>query len=99
MISRPKQPAFKSNAYLAHVRSFPCAVCGRPDTEAHHIRFSFNSGTGMKPGDVWAVPLCSAHNREYHDIGARSFKKKYDVDIWRELFLIAKSWIEKNAAA
>jgi len=98
MTQFPKQKIYKSKAYLAHVRSFPCCACGRSDTECHHIRFSFNSGVGMKPSDCWSIPLCPACHREYHDHGPVSFKKKYDVDIWRELFLIAKSWIEKKAA-
>jgi len=89
-----KSNAWKSEKYLSHVRKFPCAVCGFPDTHAHHIRFSFNSGTATKPGDTWAIPLCHTHHREYHDKGITTFQKKYDVDIWRQLFMIAKSYIE-----
>ena len=93
-----KQKTYKNKAYLSHVRTFPCCVCGRPDTEAHHVRWSFNSGIGMKPGDVWAIPLCMDHHIEWHRKGMITFQRTHEVNIYEQLFMIAKSWIEKNAA-
>jgi len=93
----PKSIAWKSHKYLAHVRTRPCCVCGYPDVQAHHIRFSHIAGIGMKPPDTWAIPLCHQHHREWHDMGITSFQKKYEVDIYRELFEISKSWIENHA--
>ncbi|MBT7630977.1 MAG: DUF968 domain-containing protein [Desulfobacula sp.] len=91
-----KPITWKSKKYLDHVRKFPCAVCGFTDTQAHHIRFSYNSGMGKKPGDIWAIPLCHTHHREYHDMGITSFQKKYEVNIYQQLFFIAKNWIENQ---
>lgn len=93
----PKPFSWRSKPYLAHVRQFPCCVCGYPDTEAHHIRFSHTAGTGHKPGDVWAIPLCPKHHREWHQNGQKSFLNKYRIDIYEQLFQIAKSWIEGRA--
>lgn len=92
----PKQKTWKSKKYLDHVWQYPCVICGRMPVEAHHVRYSFNSGTGIKPGDCWTIPLCQEHHRELHQIGMKSFQKKYDINIHKELFLIAKAWIEKG---
>lgn len=94
MNPQPKTLPFKSQAYLSHVRSIPCVVCGKQDTEAHHVKTRGSGG-----GDTWAVPMCVEHHREIHAIGINTFQEKYGVDLWMELFFIAKSWIEKCAAA
>lgn len=60
----------RSEAYLSHVRTFPCLVCGA-SAEAHHLlRTPDGRGMGMKSGDQWCVPLCHPHHMELHDIGA-----------------------------
>ena len=91
---QPKTKTYRSEKYLTHVRQFPCCVCGNTDTEAHHIRFSYNSGTAKKPGDIWAIPLCHKHHADFHTMGILTFQKTYDINIWQQLFLIAKSWVE-----
>ncbi|RJR07932.1 DUF968 domain-containing protein [Candidatus Parcubacteria bacterium] len=93
---QPKQITFISEKYLNFVRSMPCSVCGKMDTEAHHIRFAYNSGTGMKPSDTWAIPLCRHHHRAIHDAGIKTFHAQTGLNIYRELFLVAKRYIEEN---
>ena len=51
----------------------------------------------MKPGDVWAIPLCMDHHMEWHSKGMLTFQRVHDVNIYEQLFLIAKSWIENEA--
>jgi hypothetical protein len=60
----------RSEAYMAHVRTFPCLVCGDV-SEAHHLlRTPDGRGMGMKSGDQWCVPLCHEHHMELHNLGA-----------------------------
>jgi hypothetical protein len=71
-------------AYLAWVRSLPCAVPGcrsAPPQHAHHVRVATGGGTGMKPPDRWATPLCGEHHAEGHKIGWRTFEARHGVDL------------------
>ncbi len=77
--ARPKSPKadrgrVKDPAYLAWIRTLPCAVAG-PDchgpVEAAHVRYSdaavgrVNAGLQVKPSDrPWSLPLCRRHHRE-----------------------------------
>lgn len=54
--------------------------------EVSHIRTAANAGTGLKPHDASAVPMCGgfgplAHHAEYHRIGHDSFEKKHGVNL------------------
>lgn len=53
-------------AWLAHVRRLPCCVPGcRSPSEAHHVRR--HAGTGMRPHDRDAIPMCHRHHvDEFH---------------------------------
>lgn len=78
-----------SAAHLAYIRTLPCCVigCRRTPIEAHHIRTAANSGTGVKPDDRWAVPLCGGpdgHHMEFHRIGRHSFERKHKIDLMTE---------------
>jgi hypothetical protein len=35
----------------------------------HHVRAGTGGGTGLKPGDEWAVPLCADHHHAGHTVG------------------------------
>jgi len=96
MNPQPKNITYRSKIYLDFVRRFPCLVCSFPDTEAHHIRLSHNSGTGIKPPDTWAIPLCNKHHRAIHDSGIKTFTAQTGLDIYQQLFYIAKAYIEAN---
>ena len=71
LVEQPKPPKrWRSEAYLKHVRSFPCCVCDKPaPSDPHH----YGPGKGMsrKPDDVYTAPLCrwchdtAHHNPEY----------------------------------
>lgn len=36
---------------------------------------------GLKPSDEWAVPLCSEHHAEGHNMGWRIWSGRRDVDL------------------
>ena len=96
MNPQPKNITWKSEKYLHFVRNQPCVICYELSSEAHHVRFSNNSGTGIKPSDTWAIPLCHNHHVAIHVMGQKTFCAGHDIDIYRELFLIAKKFIEEK---
>lgn len=77
--------------HLRFIRTLPCCVCGtRKFVEAAHVRMASaihgkrETGTGQKPDDAWAVPLCAAHHREgpqaQHVIGEAAFWTLHSID-------------------
>ena len=70
----PKPPKRRKNKkYLAWITTFPCVVCGNPQTQAHHVRLGHNGGMSRKPDDSRAVPLCYAHHDLLHKQGEWEF--------------------------
>ncbi len=61
-----KTPKFRSRAYLAHVASLRCCVCGTSPCQAHHLLRRSGHGMGMKAGDDWTIPLCPMCHRNLH---------------------------------
>lgn len=73
----------RSPAHLGWVRSHACCVpgCdGRP-IEAAHVRSGTDGGTGIKPGDMWAISLCAAHHRDQHQVGEPEFERRHGIDM------------------
>ena len=66
------------------VRSHGCCVpdCPAVHVEFAHLRSAANAGAGQKPHDAYGVSLCRVHHDEQHRIGATSFGRKYQVDLW-----------------
>lgn len=64
-MNRLKTPRYKNPAYLAWVKSLPCAMTGQePAGDPHHlIGIGGMSGTGLTAPDWAAMPL----TREAHD--------------------------------
>lgn len=71
--------------HLAWIRNTRRCLADSPDCqggmEAHHVRENGNAGTGLKPGDDDAVPLCAFHHHELHTIGAKTFEARHKVDL------------------
>lgn len=58
-----KIKAWRSRKYREHVSKYPCIQCGKPGpSDPHHDRRFNNCGTGIKPPDIYLIPLC----RECH---------------------------------
>ena len=62
-------------AYLSYIRKQACIWCGRcNNTEAHHLRESGLSGTGIKAKDAYTLPLCdNCHRYKLHQNGVNDF--------------------------
>lgn len=68
------------------IRRRCCSVkgCQNTDIVCAHIRCdlpadALKGGTGLKPHDMWIIPLCNEHHAEQHR-GERSFARKYGLD-------------------
>lgn len=58
---------FRSKKYLVWVKQLPCAICGAPADDAHHIIGIGNmGGTGTKAPDNMSFPLCRWCHGVYH---------------------------------
>ncbi len=88
--------------HLQWVRGHECSIAGTVgilgnvihkcsgNIEAAHVRRGGNAGTGIKPGDDRAIPLCSGAHRQQHSIGELSFELCFNIhmaeiaaELWR----------------
>lgn len=59
---------YRNDSYLRYVRSLPCSMTGAPADDAHHLtglKLGL-SGMGMKPDDVFCIPLTRHAHNELH---------------------------------
>jgi len=71
---KPKPSPHSRVQHLAFVRQLPCVACGKAaPSEAAHVRTGADGGVGMKPGDRYAVPLCTACHAKQHWVGELGF--------------------------
>lgn len=69
-----KAPTWRSDAYLAFIRSRPCSVTGSSsDVVAHHVRCLGGGGAGLKPPDWTCVPLTAEEHAYLHARGESSY--------------------------
>ena len=47
----------------------PCLICGRKQSDPHHLRYLQPRALGRKASDEFAVPLCRSHHRAVHRAG------------------------------
>ena len=83
-----RQPSqIRCQGHLKLVRGFRCAIEGKNGhecsnhIEAAHVRTETDGGTGLKPSDIYAIPLCSDAHKEQHQIGEPAFEKKYGLNL------------------
>jgi len=59
---------WRSEQYLAFVRSLPCSMCGISGCDPHHvIGLGWGlSGVGLTAPDSFAMPLCREHHQAVH---------------------------------
>lgn len=78
----------RSPAHRAWVRGHECACkatlgmsCCEGPVECAHVRTGTDGGTGIKPSDVWCVPLCRWHHREQHVFGEPAFENLMRINL------------------
>lgn len=87
----PKDPPYRSLAYLTWVRAHPCAKCGvaGPSEASHHPREG-HGATGMKTSDMRTIALCA----RCHRTGPRAHHRKPFDRAWVEeqITLLLLEW-------
>ena len=79
---RKSKPDVKRRVqHLAFLRQLPCVACGKAaPSEAAHVRTGTDGGVGVKPGDRYAVPLCTACHAKQHRLGELTFWSALCID-------------------
>jgi hypothetical protein len=70
-----KQPLFRSESYLAFVRTLDCANCGSSATTQAHHRIGHGRVSTMKTSDLESMPLCLQCHHLLHNIGWKQFEE------------------------
>jgi ERF superfamily len=57
---------YRNREHLRYVAQQACLVCGRRQSDPHHLRYLQPRALGRKVSDEFAVPLCRSHHRAVH---------------------------------
>jgi hypothetical protein len=82
VVRRESSPDLRRRVrHLFFVRLLSCVACGKAaPSEAAHVRAGTDGGTGLKPGDRYAIPLCTACHAKQHRIGELTFWSALRID-------------------
>ncbi|WP_250188277.1 DUF968 domain-containing protein [Escherichia coli] len=61
---------------VAKIKTQPCACCGMPADDPHHLIGHGQGGMGTKAHDLFVLPLCRKHHDELHT-DTVAFEEKY----------------------
>jgi ERF superfamily len=64
VIATPRR--YRNREHLRHVAQQACLICGRKQSDPHHLRYLQPRALGRKASDEFAVPLCRSHHRAAH---------------------------------
>lgn len=67
VIATPRR--YRNREHLRHVARQACLICGRKQSDPHHLRYLQPRALGRKASDEFAVPLCRSHHRAVHRAG------------------------------
>jgi hypothetical protein len=87
----------KNPKYIKYIRSLPCCKTGTSEVDPHHIRdtsiipIEFAGGTGLKPYDFMAIPVCHYVHQQDHSQN----NLKDSVDISKEIIKNLVGYIER----
>ncbi len=65
-MKRPKRRRWVNEKYTRWVKTQPCACCGQPADDPHHLIGHGQGGMGTKSHDIFTLPLCREHHNELH---------------------------------
>ncbi|HBD1141233.1 TPA: phage tail tape measure protein [Escherichia coli] len=78
---RPKRRRWVNEKYTRWVKTQPCACCGKPADDPHHLIGHGQGGMGTKAHDLFVLPLCRKHHDELHaDMGDQQ-RQRYQVQL------------------
>jgi hypothetical protein len=64
IIATPRR--YRNREHLRYVAQHACLICGRKQSDPHHLRYLQPRALGRKVSDEFAVPLCRSHHRAVH---------------------------------
>jgi hypothetical protein len=67
VVVRPRR--YRNREHLRYVAQQACLICGRKQSDPHHLRYLQPRALGRKVSDEFAVPLCRSHHRAVHRAG------------------------------
>jgi hypothetical protein len=67
VIATPRR--YRNREHLRYVAQQTCLICGRKQSDPHHLRYLQPRALGRKVSDEFAVPLCRSHHRAVHRAG------------------------------
>jgi hypothetical protein len=67
VIAAPRR--YRNRRHLRYVSKQACLICGRKQSDPHHLRYLQPRALGRKVSDEFAVPLCRSHHRAVHRAG------------------------------
>jgi hypothetical protein len=67
VIATPRR--YRNREHLRYIAQQPCLICGRKQSDPHHLRYLQPRALGCKASDEFAVPLCRSHHRAVHRAG------------------------------
>lgn len=76
LFARPKRIRWENPKFLAWVKSQPCACCGQPADDPHHLIGWGQGGMATKAHDAFTIPLCRKHHTELHNSPV-AFERQY----------------------
>jgi ERF superfamily len=90
IIATPRR--YRNREHLRYVAQQACLICGRKQSDPHHLRYLQPRALGRKASDEFAVPLCRSHHRAVHRAGdERAWWKAAGIDpikiarqLWRQ---------------
>jgi hypothetical protein len=81
IVAAAKPTRHRNKEHLRFVAKQPCLVCGRKQSDPHHLGFMQPRALGRKVSDEFVVPLCRIHHREVHRTGdERAWWKQAGID-------------------
>jgi ERF superfamily len=66
-IATPRR--YRNREHLRFVAQQACLICGRKQSDPHHLRYLQPRALGRKASDEFTVPLCRSHHRAVHRAG------------------------------
>jgi hypothetical protein len=67
LVATPRR--YRNREHLRYVANQACLICGRKQSDPHHLRYLQPRALGRKASDEFAVPLCRSHHRAVHRAG------------------------------
>src|SRR5262245_34932671 len=83
---------YRNREHLRYVAQQACLICGRKQSDPHHLGYLQPRALGRKVSDEFAVPLCRVHHRAVHRAGdEQAWWKSAGIDpvkiarqLWRQ---------------